>query len=327
MALRNNLTSKADRNRSLRGDVHAPPNLALGPTGEVIRRLELAVTRRLDGMLQGDYRGLVPGHGSELGEARPYVPGDDVRRIDWNVTARSIDAHVRDTIADRELETWVLADLSGSLGFGTADCEKRDLAVAAVAAVGFLTQRTGNRVGTMALTGNGPLTIPARQGRLHLQALLHQLVVAARAADGSTDLSEGLRRLSGTARRRGLVVVVSDFLDYGPWEQPLRVLAARHEAVCVEILDPRELTLPNVGLVDFVDPETGATLEVQTSDAEVRAAFAAAAAEQRARITQAIRRTGADHLVLRTDQDWLLDLARFVTWRRERIHALGRARA
>ena len=133
---------------------HRPPSIATGPSSEVLRRLELTVTRRLDGLLQGDYRGLVPGHGTEAGETRPYAPGDDVRRIDWNVTARTVEPHIRQTIADRELETWVLADFSASLAFGTADCEKRDLALAAIAAVGFLTRSArGNRIGAVVLEG------------------------------------------------------------------------------------------------------------------------------------------------------------------------------
>ncbi|MCU0271341.1 MAG: DUF58 domain-containing protein, partial [Acidimicrobiales bacterium] len=147
-----------------------PPAIGELAAAEVLRRLELTVTRRLDGLLQGDYRGLVPGHGWELGEAREYQAGDDVRHIDWNVTARTNVPHVRDTIADRELETWVLTDCSASLGFGTAACEKRDLAVAAVAAVGFLTSRTGNRIGAITLEGGRAHTVPARAGRVHLQA-------------------------------------------------------------------------------------------------------------------------------------------------------------
>ncbi len=321
------LRGHTGRNTALRGITNTPPNLMVGPTGEVLRRLELAVTRKLDGMLQGDYRGLVPGHGSDAGEARPYVAGDDVRRIDWNVTARSVDPYVRTTIADRELETWVLADLSGSLGYGTALCEKRDLAVAATAAVGFLTQRTGNRVGAVGLGGADEFIVPARQGRMHLHALLHRLVEGARHAHGATDLAHGLRRIHGTARRRGLVVIISDFLDRSAWELPLRALATRHETVCIELVDPRELQLPDVGVVSLEDPESGRILEIQTSDAGVRERFAAAAAEQRDRIASSIRGAGSDHLVLRTDRDWLLDLARFVTWRRERIEALGRARA
>jgi uncharacterized protein (DUF58 family) len=278
-------------------------------------------------MLQGDYRGLVPGHGSELGETREYQPGDDVRRMDWNVTARMQTPHLRETIADRELETWVVVDLSASLGFGTAECEKRDLAVAATSAVGFLTQRTGNRIGAVILEGERAITVPARTGRINLQALLHQVVTAAKVDyEGTCDLAGGLRRLAGTTKRRGLVVVVSDFLTPEGWQQPLRVLGTRHEVLCIEVVDPRELTIPDVGLIEVFDPETGDIRELNTRSAHVRDAFAAEAQAQRDRTARDIRDAGADHLVLRTDSDWLLDLVRFVSWRRERIDALARVR-
>ncbi len=315
-------------NRALLGSVNHPPRLAQGSAAEVLRRLELTVTRRLDGMLQGDYRGLVPGHGSEPGEAREYQAGDDVRRIDWNVTARSLVPHVRESIADRELETWALVDVSASLDFGTAECEKRDLALAAVAALGFLTSRTGNRMGTVILEGEHTAIVPARTGRVHLQALLHRVLLAARDEHpGVSDLELGLRKLGGTMPRRGLAVVVSDFIAPGAWEKPLRVLSSRHETLAVEVLDPRELTLPDVGVIDVVDPETGARLEVPTGSEQVRNRYAEAAAAQRADIAARIRAAGADHLRLRTDRDWLLDLVRFVGWRRERIDALARSRA
>jgi uncharacterized protein (DUF58 family) len=302
-----------------------PPSIATGPSSEVLRRLELTVTRRLDGMLQGDYRGLVPGHGSEPGETRPYAPGDDVRRIDWNVTARTIEPHIRQSIADRELETWILADFSASLAFGTADCEKRDLALAAISAVGFLTQRTGNRTGAVVLEGEKAVTLPARGGRTNMQALLHRALLAAKADHpGASDLDGALKRLAAATRRRGLVVVVSDFLAAGEWERPLRVLGARHEVLAIEVVDPRELELPDVGLIELVDPETGARREVQTANAKTRARYADAAAAQRADIARRIRNAGADHLLLRTDRDWLLDLVRFVTWRRERLESLTR---
>jgi uncharacterized protein (DUF58 family) len=303
-----------------------PPSLATGPASDVLRRLELIITRRLDGFLQGDHRGLVPGHGSELGETREYQPGDDVRRMDWNVTARMQTPHLRETIADRELETWVLADLSASLGFGTADCEKRDLVVAAAAAVGFLTQRMGNRIGAIVLEGERTVTVPARTGRINLQALLHRITVAARADHpGSSDLAGALRRMQGVAQRRGLVTVISDFLA-DDWQQPLRALSTRHEVLAVEVVDPRELELPDVGILEVYDPETGDGRELNTSSARVREAFAAEAAAQRDRIAREVRQGGADHLVLRTDSDWLLDLVRFVSWRRERIDALARVR-
>lgn len=274
-------------------------------------------------MLQGDYRGLVPGHGTELGEAREYQWGDDVRRIDWNVTARANDVHIRETIADRELECWVLADLSPSLDFGTADCEKRDLAVAAVAAVGFLTARMGNRIGGLILSSGGLDTVPARGGRLHLQALLRR-VVGTRTSDGGgpTDLAPAIQRLGSLAGRRGLAVVVSDFLSPSGWERPLQALAVRHDVLAVEVVDPRELELADVGLLQVVDPETGARREVQTSSRKLRARYAEAARQQREQIATSLRRSGADHLVLRTDRDWLLDLVQFVSLRRRRIESL-----
>ncbi len=313
-------------NRDLLGSVNRPPRLATTSSAEVLRRLDLSVSRQLDGILQGDYRGLVPGHGSDPGETREYQPGDDVRRMDWNVTARMQSPHVRETIADRELETWALIDVSASLDFGTADCEKRDLALAATAAVGLLTARTGNRVGAVSLSGEGTDVIPAKSGRTNLMALLHRVLVAARdGGPGSTDLADGLLRMESLMRRRGLAVVVSDFLDRSAWDRPLRQLAVRHEALAIEIIDPRELELPNIGVVELRDPETGAGLEVQTASAKVRARYAERAAAQRAEIARRIRSAGADHLVLRTDRDWIVDLIRFVSFRRERTEALARA--
>jgi len=301
------------------------------PRDEVLRRLELIVTRRLDGLLLGDHLGLVPGHGSDLGETRVYQPGDDVRRIDWNVTARTRVPHVRETIVDRELETWVLVDLSASLDFGTAACEKRDLALAAAATVGFLTARGGNRIGAVLLDSTGATTtVPARAGRAHLLGLLQRVATAPRAdGTGSTDLGPGIARLAATMPRRGLAVVVSDFLSRGPWDRPLRRLGMRHEVLCVEVVDPRELALPSVGIVELIDPETGSVREVHTGAAGLRARYAAAAADQRSSIARAVRGAGADQLQLRTDRDWLGDLVRFVSWRRRRWHhsAVSTARA
>jgi uncharacterized protein (DUF58 family) len=285
----------------------------------VLRRLDLIITRRLDGLLHGDYQGLVPGHGSEMGETRGYQPGDDVRRIDWNVTARMQTPYVRETIADRELEAWVLADLSPSLDFGTAFCEKRDLAVSAIAAVGFLTNRTGNRIGAILVDPLGAVTIPARGGKDHLMALLHRVVAHRRATDGTTDLAAAMARLAATSRRRGLAVIVSDFLGPLDWELALRRITTTHETLCIEVVDPRELELPNMGVLRLVDPETGALLEVQTSNAALRRRYAESATAQRDAIAGAIRRAGADHMHLRTDRDWLLDLVHFVAARRDRI--------
>jgi uncharacterized protein (DUF58 family) len=300
----------------------------VGPApDEVLRRLELTITRKLDGLLQGDYRGLVPGHGSDLGETRLYQPGDDTRRIDWNVSARMQAPYVRETIADRELETWLLIDQSASLDFGTANCEKRDLVLNAAGAVGFLTSRSGNRLGAMLLRpGTEPVIVPALSGRVHLQSVLHRVITAPRLEGGGpTNLATGIERLGGVMRRRGLAVVISDWLDPTPWQMPLRRLAVRHDVLAVEVLDPRELALADVGVLELVDPETGRVYEVQTSDARLRERFASAAADQRAAIATHMRAAGADHLVLRTDEDWLLDLVRFVVSRRRNQQSVAPA--
>jgi uncharacterized protein (DUF58 family) len=299
-----------------------PPTTPMSTSGnpeQVLRRLDLLISRRLDGLLHGEYLGLVPGHGSELGETREYQAGDDVRRIDWNVTARLQQPHVRETIADRELETWLLLDLSPSLDFGTALCEKRDLAISAAAAAGFLTARTGNRLGAVLLSPDGPVTVPARGGKDHLMALLHRILTAPRPERGTTAFADGIRRLAVSSRRRGLAVVVSDYLEGDAWHQPLRQLAARHETLCVEIVDPRELELPAVGVLQLVDPRTGDLVDIQTSNVRLRERYAAAAAEQRAVIAAGIKGAAAEHLQLRTDRDWLMDLIRYVARRRDRI--------
>lgn len=296
-----------------------------------LRRLELAVVRRLDGLLAGDHQGLVPGPGSEPAEGRLYQPGDDVRRMDWNLTARSSAPHVRDSVADRELETWVVVDGSASLDFGTAAQEKRDLATAAAAAFGFLTARAGNRLGAIVLDPTGPIVIPPRSGRDGVLALLHRLERRPRAAEGTVDLAAGLRRVRSVARRRGLVVLVSDLLDSSPpdggagdgWVRELRALVTRHQVVVARISDPREAELPAVGLLTLVDPETGVLREVQTSDRRLRARFAAAAAEQRADAARAVTGAGAALLELSTDRDWVLDVVRFAGTRRRRAAVPG----
>ena len=293
------------------------------PADEIIRRLTLDVSRRLDGMLHGDFMGIVPGRGSEPGETRRYSPGDDVRHIDWNVTARMQEPYIRETIADRELETWMLIDRSPRLDFGTASCEKRDLVLGAAAAIGLLTARGGNRVGAMIMRGPRVSTIPPRQGRRNLLAVLNQILAAPRIdGAGTADLGAGLRALGSMAPRRGLIAVVSDFQsDPATWSTELGATALRHSVLCVQVVDPRDLDLPPVGVLHFVDPATGATREVNTDDAKLRARYAEAAGRQHAAISSAIRGAGADHMTLRTDGDWLLDLARHVSQRRHRAEA------
>lgn len=300
------------------------PSIFAGGTEEILRRLELTVTRKLDGLLQGEYHGLVPGHGSEYGETRAYQLGDDVRHIDWNVTARMIEPFVRETIADRELETWLCVDVSASLDYGTAACEKDDLAVAAAGAVAFLTQRVGNRIGAVLGTPGGFTTIPARSGRVHVTGLLRTLMRHLDAEEGQTRLAAAIRRTGMMARRRGLVVVISDFLDDSDWSTELRRLTTRHDVLVVEVIDPVEMAIPDVGVITVFDPETGNGREIDTGNARMRRRYAEAATQERERIGAAIRSAAADHLVLHTDREWLHELVRFVAQRRERIARMAR---
>ncbi|WP_446213097.1 DUF58 domain-containing protein [Micromonospora sp. IBSANI012] len=307
----------------------AGPGLADLAGDQRLRRLELTVTRRLDGLLQGQHRGLLPGPGSEIAGSREYRPGEDeVRRMDWAVTARTTVPHVREVDADRELSTWLLVDASPSMEFGTAELDKRELSVAAVAAIGFLTAGTGNRLGAQLLTPTGLRRFPARSGRTHLLGVLRTLLAAPRTGDHDErteppdppDLAEALAAVQRVATRRGLVVVVSDFLDGLPedhdeptgWEPALRRLAARHQVLAVEITDPRELELPDVGLITLACPETGRRREVWTGDEALRRRYATAAAAQREQVRRALRRSGATHLPLRTDRDWTADVVRHV---------------
>lgn len=297
-----------------------PLDVVDGSTREVLRRLELDVTRRLDGLLHGDHRGLVPGHGTELGETRRYAPGDDVRRIDWNVTARLSEAHIRQTIAERELQTWLLVDRSSRLDFGTAHCEKRDLVLAGAAAVGFLTSRDGNQIGAVFAGRGEPEVVPARGSRKHLLRLLHQIAETPREDNsGVTDLATGLARVSTLARRRGLIAVISDFMVKDGWEDAVAVAGRRHDVLAIQVTDPREYELPNVGLVLVRDPATGQERELQTNKASVRRAFAEAAEARQQKLTQSFRRARVDHLVLSTDRPWLDDLVSFVAGRANRI--------
>jgi len=281
-----------------------------------LRTLELSVRRRLDGLLQGNHLGLVPGPGTEPGEPRPYQPGDDVRRMDWSVTARTTEPHIRETIADRELETQLVVDLSPSLDFGTAACEKRDLAIAACAAVVHLTRGGGNRIGAVVATGERTVRLPARGGETAARELLRRIASIPPAPEGTRgDLPGALEALRRPPRRRGQVVVVSDFLGDVDWERALRGLRARHDLLAVEVVDPRDEELPDVGTVVLADPESGRRREVTTT-ATLRRRFAAEAAAHRERVAVALRAAGAGHLVLRTDRDWIADVVRFAVARK-----------
>ena len=219
-----------------------------------LRRLELTIVRRLEGFLQGDHLGLLPGPGSDTNDARIYQPGqDDVRRMDWAVTARTTIPHVRDTMADRELEVWALLDVTPSMNWGTGGVTKRDLGIAAIATIGFLSQKVGDRFGGMIMRPDGVRRIPARSGRMALYSLLRSMLTEPIVHDhtrGPVDLPQGIEQLTRSQRRRGLRVVVSDFMTAGdfeldanvetPWERNLRRLAVRNQVICIEVVDQHD---------------------------------------------------------------------------------------
>src|SRR4051812_8739807 len=258
----------------------------------------------------------MPGPGSEPGESRIYQPGDDVRRMDWSVTARTTTPHVRQMIADRELETWLVVDVSASLDFGTAGCEKRDLAVAAAASIAFLNSGGGNRLGAVITNGDVTRRVPALSGRMHEQELLRAIATTPKAPVGVRgDLATAIDALRRPERRRGMVVVISDFLGPINWMRPLRAIAGRHEVLGIEIIDPRDVELPDVGDVILQDTESGVTREF-TIDAQLRNDFAKASAAHREDVARTLRRCDAPLLTLRTDRDWIADVVRFVANRR-----------
>ena len=281
-----------------------------------LRKLELTVRRKLDGVLHGDHLGLIPGPGSEPGESRIYQPGDDVRRMDWSVTARTTHPHVRQMIADRELETWLVVDMSASLDFGTTGCEKRDLAVAAAAAIAFLNSGGGNRLGAVIANGETMTRVPALSGRMHEQTLLRAIATSPHAPLGVRgNLATAIDALRRPERRRGMAVIISDFLGPINWMRPLRAISGRHEVLGIEVLDPRDVELPDVGDVILQDPETGVIREF-TIDEQLREDFEKAAAAHRAEVARTLRRCDAPLLTLRTDRDWIADVVRFVANRR-----------
>jgi uncharacterized protein (DUF58 family) len=298
-----------------------PPSMQRGQIDDpklsaALRTLELTVKRKLDGVLHGDHLGLIPGPGSEPGESREYQPGDDVRRMDWAVTARTTHPHIRRMIADRELETWMVVDLSASLDFGTTVCEKRDLAVAAAAAITYLNSGGGNRIGALVDNGATMTRIPARSGRQHEQTLLRTIATTSKAPTGVRgDLATAIDALRRPERRRGMAVIISDFLGPINWTRPLRAIAARHEVLAIEVLDPRDVELPDIGDVVLQDAESGVVREF-TIDAQLRDDFAKAAAAHRAEVARTVRGCGAPVLTLRTDRDWIADIVRFVESRR-----------
>ena len=305
---------------------HAVPNPPRAETAtpnaeHILRRLEWSVLRRLDGLLLGDYRTLMRGAGLDLADLREYQMHDDVRHIDWNVTARMQTPHVRVFTEDREMAAWFLLDLSPSVDFGSGPQRKRQVSTEFVAVLARLLTRHGNRVGALLYGGRVEQVIAARAGRRHVLHLLHAIGHRPGPTPSepvTTRLAELLRAAGHLVHRRSTLYVVSDFISAPGWEQPLAQLASRHEVVAVRLVDPLERELPDLGLMTLRDLESGEQLLVDTHDAGFRQRFAAAAARREDALRQALARAGVDTLELSTEGELGEAIVRFVELRRQR---------
>ena len=284
----------------------------------ILQRLDWQVIRRLDGILQGDYRSLFYGFGLDLADLREYQPGDDIRTIDWNVTARLATPYVRQYIEDRDITAWFLLDLSPSVDFGTVNSLKRDCLIDFVTVLARLLTRHGNRVGAMLYDSRVERIIPARGGRLHVLRLINDLLKQPHLSRAPmTDLKVLLETAVNSIRRRSLIFVVSDFISTQGWERPLGLLSQRHEVLAIRLWDPRETELPDIGLVVMEDAETGEQLYVDTHDRRFRLRFHEEAQRRQVNLNSAFRHAGIDVLSLSTEDDLVRAIASFAAQRRQ----------
>lgn len=296
----------------------AAPRVAAGPEA-ILRRLEWTVLKRLDGALHGDYRTLFRGAGLDLADLREYQYNDDVRHIDWNVTARLQVPHVREFHEDRELAAWFLVDTSASVDFGSRGTSKRQLAAEFVAVLARVLTRRGNRVGLLRYGTRVDTVIPPRGGRRHVLHLLASLLqVPSAAAQKETDLGEMLQHASRALRRRSLVLLLSDFISVPGWGPHLARLAQRHEVIAIRLYDPLEMKLPDIGGVLMQDAETGEQVWVDTHDAGFRRRFAAAAQRREQALRATLADAGVDTLELSTGDDLVSAILRFADLRKRR---------
>jgi uncharacterized protein (DUF58 family) len=300
----------------------SPPN-----PEHLLRRLDWTVIRRLDGLLQGDYRTLFRGSGMDLADLREYQLHDDARHIDWNVTARMNTPYVREHHEDREITAWFLLDLSPSMDVGSGERRKRDALIEFTAVLARVLTRRGNRVGALFYSGRLDGVIPASGGRRHVLRLLHALQARPElGAAEPTDLSAFLHAGFNVIKRRSLVFVVSDFISTSGWEEPMSLLARRHELLAVRLVDPIERNLPDLGLFTLQDAETGERLFVDSHDKAFRRRFAQLVDAREAGLREAFGRAGVDVLELAPDDDLVETLVRFSQQRRRRARG-GPARA
>ena len=289
------------------------------PTADrVLRRLEWHVIRRLDGRLQGDYRTALRGHGTDFREVREYEVGDDVRHIDWNVTARMNDIFVRQYTEDRELTAWLLLDHSPSMGFGPVHRTKERVLCEVAGTIAQLLVRGGNRIGAVVYDNRTVRTIPPRQGRNQVLVLLDELLRPMSGHSAVTDLRTLLDTAHRVIRRRSLVVLISDFISEPGWERSLLRLTERHEVVAVRLVDPREFELPDAGLIVVEDPETGDQLTIDSSDPEFRRRLRHAGEEQERSVRAAAARAGVQLHLVSTEDDLVAAFVRIVESRKQR---------
>lgn len=284
----------------------------------ILLRLDWTVVRRLDGLLQGDYRTLFYGYGVDFADLREYQPGDDIRYIDWNVTARMDTPYIRQYVEDREITAWFLLDLSPSMDFGLVDNQKRTVLIDFVTTIAHLLTRHGNRVGAMFYNGSRvERTIPARGGRIQVLRLINDLLKQPKLSNSPpTDLSVLLRTGLNSLHRRSLVFVISDFISEPGWEPLLNLLSQRHEVLAIRLWDPRESELPDIGPIMIEDAETGEQLYVDTHDRGFRQRFREAAAAREAALSEAFKRAGVEALSLSTEEDLVAAIVRFASLRR-----------
>lgn len=288
-----------------------------------LRRLEFVLARRLSGMLHGDVLGIRHGHGSEIGDARIYEHGDDVRRIDWALLARTGETYVRDVVADRELTAVVLCDLSESMLTGTRGDTRARIAQIAATAFGYLINRGPNKFGVLGIRGGKERWWRPQSGGDHVASVMHQLSRWANepAPEGMRSLGQGMSRVCQLHQRRGVVAVVSDFLD-SDWQRPLSALAHVHDTVCIRIVDPVDMALPDVGIVRLVDPESSEQITVDTTSTKIRAAYQRQALVRQERIHNQIQQAGAQEWVIRTDEDPITQIVSQVLERQRVIQAM-----
>ncbi|HXD12458.1 MAG TPA: DUF58 domain-containing protein [Anaerolineales bacterium] len=296
------------------------PNSAATTPERILLRLDWNVIRRLDGLLQGDYRSLFYGFGVDFADLREYQPEDDIRYIDWNVTARMDTPYVRQYHEDRDITAWFLLDMSPSVDFGTLETqiEKRTMLIDFVTVISRLLTRHGNRVGAMMFGNSIQHTIPARGGRLQVLRLVNDMLKQPRLPNATfTNLRSFLSGALNSIKRRSLVFIISDFISEPGWEKPLSLLAQRHEVLAIRLYDPREVDLPDVGMVVLEDAETGEQLYVDTHDQKFRKRFTEAAQKRELELNTAFQRAGVDVLPLSTDDDLVRQIVRFAKRRQQ----------